>query len=179
MPMTKEKFDESGNLIGYWVCTARTLLNSSIFLKDNDFSTLSMQQQDSLTEEELNFRNFSSVSRMLRGMALECFLKAILIKKLKIEISNGEIKKNPYNDHDLVKMVKGAEIEFDELEKESLKILTAEIVLGRFPVFKKYEKYNNLPLIPNMKPVQKAIYWDDKLEKKSCNLLKRIIAELA
>jgi hypothetical protein len=178
-PMNEEKFNEAGNLIGFWIYTAQNLLNSSNFLKVNDASALTIQELDCLDENEKIFRNFLSVSRMLRGMAFECFLKALLIKKLKIIITEGKIINNPYTDHDLVKMAEDAEITMDKLEKESLLLLSADIVLGRYPVFKKHEHYNNkLPLIPHVKPNQKGRYWNDELEEKSSTLLKRITAEL-
>ncbi|HOX60554.1 MAG TPA: hypothetical protein PLV72_00925 [Candidatus Magasanikbacteria bacterium] len=179
MPMTKEKFNKAGNLIGFWIYTAQNLLNSSNFLKANDSSVLFMKGQECLDEKEESFRNFLSVSRMLRGMAFECFLKAVLIKKTKIKITDGEIEKNQHNQHDLVKMAEDAEIKLNKLEKESLKILTSDIVLGRYPILKKYTKYANLPQIPNVKPKVKGRYWNDELEEESIKLLKRIKVELA
>lgn len=186
MSLSKEEFDEAGNLVGFWIFRATELLNAAEFLNKNDFTKLSAQEQDSLSERESNQRHFVDTAQMLKGMAIETFLKACLIKKGKIITYDGKMLGNMYNKHNLEKMAEDADIELTVGERAVLKNFSGRIVLGRYPILKKFEQYKNFPKVPNVKVRDKkgqmietrGLFWSEEQEKTVKQILEKICSAL-
>jgi len=186
--LSEQDFDNAGNSIRLWIYKANQLLASSRFLQINCIEgrlfLMDMVEANNYSGDENN--NFFDISLMLRGMALECFLKAILIKNGKLVFKNGKIK-NKYNQHLLKQMAKDSKIRLNCNEEELLSLLSIKIKLGRYPVLQKCSEYNSLPVVPNAKKMGKdnklhpyrGQYWNSKLENVFELLLLKISSLLS
>jgi len=180
-------FDDAGNLVHYWIDKATQLLTSSKFLQINciDGRMFLMSGIGAIDYADDENNHFFDVSLMLRGMAIECFLKAILIKNGKIIFKDGKMKPG-YGDHSLYKMALDSGIKLNSIEKEVLDLLSIKIYLGRYPVFKNVLKYSSLPVVPNSKIIDKngrlsshkGQYWTTELEVTFEKLLKKVYSLL-
>jgi hypothetical protein len=181
--LSNQDFDDAGKLVGSWINKAKQLLASSKFLQKNciDGRMFLMSGIEAIDYADDENNDFGNVYLMLKGMALECFLKAILIKQKKIDFNNGSMKPK-YNNHLLLEMAKDSGIELNVIEEETIKILSEEIYLGRYPVFKNCSKHNSLPFVPNAKIANKngdlvpfkGISWTSKNQSASEDILKKI-----
>lgn len=134
----QKKYDIAGNSIYLWLTSAKNLLCvcrliEAQFKKDEPSSNC----------DNISFNVFN-VDLMLRAYSLECFFKAIWLKKGNTLCENGEFKKNlnPKPPHDLFKLSQIVGISnFEKNEKDLLKKLSQfSLVYGRYPIPLSYKK---------------------------------------
>jgi len=133
-------FDDYANSPGAWLNTGNELYHTAEFLnKRAEFNVFA----NGLSTQKIVKVISPRVVFMIRGMAMECFLKAVLVKRKKIQATDGKLinSNNGYNNHDLLLLAKDIpELSLDKLEKNILSALSISIIGGRFPVLKNHQK---------------------------------------
>ena len=137
----KIQFDriEVGNMPTAWTGSFIALLESSEKITDSDSIK--------------NFEYFR-VKLMLRGMALECHMKTLVILKgTKMLDVAGKLNNLKIKSHDLKALSTFLDIQVSDEETSMLNILSDAIELGRYPVTAKDKqtgKYWILPTFENL-----------------------------
>lgn len=143
----RDLFDEVGNDPAAWIVKALALFQSADILRDSSSDT-SKNSNDEMNA--LHQMNMQQVFIMLRGMGVECLLKAAWAKHVKPLAVEGNYQKPvSANPHDLVRL----EASLDEKirtglsqeERMVLARLSKQIVAGRYPIETKVGKSPALP----------------------------------
>ena len=117
-----------------WAISFKALLESSEKIIDSNSSK--------------NFEYFR-VKLMLRGMALECHMKTLVISKgIKMLDDDGKLNNLKIQSHDLIALSKYLNIRISEEETSMLKILSVAIELGRYPVTSKDKQIGKFWISP-------------------------------
>lgn len=131
-----EDYDRSGNMPEAWYIKGEKLL-IAIGILFNNYSKVKLAK--------LHKRGFPKsgkilpIIQMLRGMCLECFLKALWLKKGNCLVKNGKyIGIKGVNDHYLHDLAKKL-WDIDAEGKDLLKRLSLYIQIGRYPISKNYD----------------------------------------
>ena len=144
-----EAFNLIANFHFFWFVEAEQLMKSAKVLKKH---------------AETNGKDYFGTYQMLRAMAFECYLKAIISLETRSVAFNGTIQKE-YQTHKLELLAKKIRsINFSELDHQMLDTLTHWIFLGRYPLAKSANGIFYDADIP----------WSDNLEKNIENLLDRL-----
>jgi hypothetical protein len=129
-------FEGAGNSSDIWLITVDSLLNAAAVLR--------AKRGEQLPDDEtkiLQWFRLHTVVQMLRGMAIECFLKAVWLKRGGTLVDNGEYKGiQGAADHDLLSLFDAVSPKtplcFTDQEREILKRLSYAITSGRYPIGK-------------------------------------------
>lgn len=157
MVLPKKMIESSYDLVcktgGVWFFKGRELLHASVKLREiylDAFSRVSELKPGNIEpgskEEEIekDLLVFNQ-STMLMGMAIEVFLKGIIIKKEQVKLGDKH-KKLPNHlkgNHDLNSIAVKAGISFSSEEKEILVKFTESIRFsGRYPIPIRLEDFN-------------------------------------
>ncbi len=141
-----ENFDSVVNERAFWLDQASLLYSASALLKSKDRFHLPIEEQRKILEEDRGKVDFFGVIQMLRGMYLECLLKAALVTS-GIHLSKGGEMIRKYSHHKLKKLGGGIkDINFSDQENYLLERLTLWIEFGRYPSLKSAVKSKEIPL---------------------------------
>lgn len=143
----QEFFDTSGNNLDLWYWKSLALLSSAEAV-ENSCGQIPSNPKDE--EEVVEWMEVHGVSRMLRGMALECLLKALWLKHGGRLSDKGEYRSIPgTKDHDLCslenKIAEKVDTGLNTEEKRLLARLSFFIVAGRYPIPKSISAYPSSP----------------------------------
>lgn len=142
-----ELYDDVGNDPISWVITAEALLQSADILKESHGENSGGSAD---AAQALHRMNMQQVFVMLRGMGVECLLKAAWCKNVKPLAAGGAYQKPvSANPHDLVLLERG----LDEKIKTGLSLaermvlarMSKQIVAGRYPIGTKVKQPLSLP----------------------------------
>jgi hypothetical protein len=132
----QESFERTGNDPSAWACRAEALLSSAGVL-GAQYHNVPSDDPDAFWE----FFKLHTVGMMLKGMAVECLLKAVWTACVSSLVAEGRFRAIPgTKDHDLLSLVTALEKHVDlglsKKELELLPILSFAITSGRYPVRK-------------------------------------------
>ncbi len=132
----QELFEKTGNDPSAWACRAEALLSSAGVL-DAQYHDVPSDDPDAFWE----FFKLHTVGMMLKGMAIECLLKAVWTACVSSLVTQGRFRSIPgTKDHDLLSLLKAIEehvhIGLSKEELELLPVLSSAITSGRYPVRK-------------------------------------------
>lgn len=131
----QECFETTGNDPAAWAGRAEALLASA--------DVLSAQYPEVPKAEDIavfwEFFKLHTVAMMLKGMAIECLLKAIWIAHVSPLMIDGKFRSIPgTKDHDLLSLITSLEVHvhigLSREEAELLPVLSNAITSGRYPV---------------------------------------------
>jgi hypothetical protein len=120
-------FDLRGNSAEAWRGRGMALLNASRALMDLWDDCISFDPPH--PKEALDY---DSSAVMLRGMAVECFLKARFLERVG-PLARGGKYVGPKS-HDLVRLAERLDLTLDTNERDVLRGLSRHIVTGRYPI---------------------------------------------
>ena len=134
----EEVHEMIGNLPDSWVRKANELLISSALLYERYSEIDHSDPREHLKPEA----QVLEIILMLRGMAIECFLKAIWLDKGQNFIKDGRFRNIPNSgNHDLVAIANEVftlmDMKISSEERRILERLTLSIERGRYPISKK------------------------------------------
>ncbi len=153
-------FDAIGNDASSWLTTSDSLLASAEIL----YKHIGEPPKPPNTPEDVwEWFRVHDVARMLRGMAVECLLKAIWIKSGGILAKDGKYKTIPgTKNHDLYStVIKVSEKRPLHLNDEELKLLSRlsfSIISGRYPIQKSFS--GSYPSSPNDSDIIRWNKWE-------------------
>ncbi len=132
----QELFERTGNDPSAWVCRSEALLTSAGVL-GAQYPDVPRDDPDAFWE----FFKLHTVGMMLKGMAIECLLKAVWTACVSSLVAEGKFQSIPgTKDHDLLSLVTAIEEHVDiglsKEEVELLPVLSSAITSGRYPVRK-------------------------------------------
>src|SRR5262245_19748704 len=140
-------FDEVGNDPLVWSQKALALLQSAEILRASFCATKSAISNETEASHRMDLQQ---IFVMLRGMGVECLLKAAIIKNVKPLAVQGRLQ-SPVSatPHDLIPLEKC----LDEITKTGLSLdermvlarMSKQIVMGRYPTETKVRKSPTLP----------------------------------
>lgn len=141
----QELFDLAGNDPQLWARRAEALLSSSEVL-DAQYPGAPQEDFDAFWE----FFKLHSVSVMLKGMAIECLLKAIWVGHVSPLAANGKFQSIAgVGDHDLLAIAtalgKHLDLGLSREDMELLPVLSFAITSGRYPIPKGFDKRPSKP----------------------------------
>jgi len=100
----------------------------------------------------------NGVVQMLRGMGIECLLKAaILCSGKKIAEKGKIIREDGQGTHDLLKLTQLLKIKLTKGEEEVLKILSSYIEIGRYPLFSNWKKAENAHIPSSFRKIPRGV----------------------
>jgi len=176
----QDLFDLTGNDPRLWAGCAEALLSSSDVL-DAQYPGVPEDDPDAFWE----FFKLHSVSVMLKGMAIECLLKAIWIGHVSSLAVNGRFQSIPgIRDHDLLAIAtalgKHLDLGLSKEDMELLPVLSFAITSGRYPIPK---GFNRRPSKPDWKQKIKWCKWEiatdrDRFSAMVTKLLRHIDADI-
>lgn len=155
----KISFDriEVGNMQTAWTKSFKALLESSEKIMDTD---------------PIKDFEYFRVKLMLRGMALECHLKTLLISKgLKMIDAEGKLKTHKLKQHNLTELSKFLGMIISDEETKLLNILSDSIEVGRYPVTSKGTKVSRFWIVPTFENLFYSFIKkvDDLIDSESAN----------
>ena len=128
----KWAYGVAGENPGAWQASAKDLLDGAMAVKDKVYPFSNAMH------------SLARVEAMLLGMALECLLKGIYIRRHRVWADPAKeyalVKDGKYvgvkgaGDHDLVQLAKAAAVTLSQSERSILTRLTDFIYAGRYPV---------------------------------------------
>jgi len=132
----QERFEITGNDPTAWAGRAEALLTSADVL-NTQHPDVPKDDPDAFWE----FFKLHTVAMMLKGMAVECLLKAIWISHVSSLVTDGKFRSIPgTKDHDLLSLITALEehinIGLSREELGLLPVLSFAITSGRYPVGK-------------------------------------------
>jgi len=173
-----ELYDQVGNAALAWILKARALFSSADLLWDH-YKAMPRKKKPNELEAAYIF-DMSNIVRMLRGMGMECLLKAIWLRQGNELMKDGTMIRRSLNTkaHDLYAMaervcVPGA-ITLSEDEGHVLVRLAFGIETGRYPTTTHVGK------TPSM-PSKKTVYlhrWDAEDEIVFQGLVRKLMDRL-
>lgn len=130
----QELFELIGNDPAIWARRAEALLTSADVL-DAQYSKVPKDDLDAFWE----FFKLHTVAMMLKGMAIECFLKSTWIARVSPLVIEGKFRSIPgTKDHDLLSLVTALKehvnLDLSREELELLALLSHAITSGRYPI---------------------------------------------
>jgi hypothetical protein len=132
--LAEEIHTRAGNSSAAWQSVADDLLIASQVLKERAASLdlTSLVAGDPIPVEG----RLGAVELMLKGMAIECLLKALWLKRGNMLIKNGKyVRVRGAGDHDLPQLASAAKFVINDLETDLLRRLSHFIQYGgRYPV---------------------------------------------
>lgn len=133
---------EAANSAGAWESSASSLLVAADVLRERR----SAAEHDD--EQAIGAWRTHPPELMLRGMAVECLLKALWVTRGHLLAVNGRYKGIPSTkEHDLVRLAAALDLELSALERDVLRRLSAFSQYGgRYPVPK---QATELQLVPS------------------------------
>ena len=143
----QEFFDTVGNNIDLWYWKSLALLSSAEAVENS----CGQIPSDPKNEEEVyRWMELHGITRMLRGMAIECMFKALWLKHGGRLADKGKYKSIPgTKDHDLCsledKMAEKVHTGLNTEERRLLARLSFFIVYGRYPIRKSISAYPSSP----------------------------------
>jgi hypothetical protein len=151
-------YDKVGNLAVKWELSAGDLLCSADFLRDIRMEADETAIQQKFADPLRIDRTGQPVSCefrilypeiMLRGMAIECLLKALWVKQGNNIVENGKLigVKNA-GDHNLVQLSVAVALAINNEEKKMLERLSNYIThIGRYPIPTNWERTKNIKIL--------------------------------
>lgn len=128
------QFAWAGNSARAWHIVSKELLAASRVLKEraDSFDSTSLKSGDPTPYET----QLGAVELMLRGMAMECLLKALWLKSGNVLVQGGKYEGVPKAaDHDLVQLASATKFVVKVQEKDVLRRLSHFIQYGgRYPI---------------------------------------------
>lgn len=162
----QESFNTTGNDPTAWFDTAASLLDSANII----ISNIGRPEEKPQTPDAIwDWVRINYVSRMLRGMAVECLLKAVWLKSGEILASNGKFRNIPNTkSHDLYGLYKAINeripLNFNEEELKFIARLSFASESARYPIRK--SAMGSYPSKPNCEdPVKwnRTVYTEDEV----------------
>jgi len=131
-----ELHTRAGNLPEAWRSTAEDLLTAASVLRER------RESLDARAVPVPNAWRLHPSELMLKGMAIECHLKALWVKRGHKLVQDGKYVPVPgAGDHDLVQLAGVLQLTLSDVEKDLLRRLSHFIEYGgRYPVPKNAEK---------------------------------------
>lgn len=172
-------FDAWGNDKTAWLLTADSLLASAnILLKKIGVPA----KQKKTVAKFWNWVKIYYVARMLRGMAIECSLKALWLHSGGVLVRNGKYRGIPgAKNHDLFSIYNQLRLKCSIiLSQEELLLLSRvsyAIVEGRYPISKSFSNSYPSSPVPNNKVKWNKIEFS-KDEKTFRSIYRKILAQI-
>ncbi len=134
----KHYFDRVGNNPQFWRVWGDSLLVASDVLRRSYRDAVSTVFRDDPPREEIRILG---PSLLLLGQGIECYLKAILLKRDHKLAVNGKFKGTGVRDHNLVALAQLIGLKINDEEREVLERLSHYVkALGRCPIPTRYEE---------------------------------------
>ena len=143
----QEFFDKIGNNIDLWYWKSLALLSSAEAVEGSCGQTPSDPKNE---EDVVEWMEIHGITRMLRGMALECMFKALWLKYGGRLAVKGKYQCIPgTKDHDLCSLEEKISEKIDtglnSEERKLLARLSFFIIYGRYPIRKSISSYPSSP----------------------------------
>lgn len=140
-------YDEVGNDPHAWMRKALALFTSAEILKTSHYDNSADTSDETVAFHRMNMQQ---VFVMLRGMGIECLLKAAWVQKVEAVAVEGKFQKPiSANPHDLVLLEKALDERIgtglSQEERMVLARLSMQIVAGRYPIGTRVKQSPALP----------------------------------
>jgi hypothetical protein len=172
----QEIHEALGNDTEQWLLKADALHRSGEFLYERIGEP---PTHDADLEDVCNWFSVHNVGRMLRGMALECLLKAMWLTRGEVLVKDGRFIGIPgAKGHDLYAMYVSAcfghRSALSQEEKKLLARLSFAIVSARYPISKSsHGNYPSAPMLGN------KMQWNKCEHQKDSSLFKSLWGKLS
>ena len=170
----KWAYGVAGENPGAWQASAKDLLDGAMAVKDKVYPFSNAMH------------SLARVEAMLLGMALECLLKGIYIRRHRVWADPAKeyalVKDGKYvgvkgaGEHDLVQLAKAAAVTLSQSERSILTRLTDFIYAGRYPVPSHVEEMKPVK-IPGGSTVARAYLSGAEIERAE-TLTNRLMKEI-